>query len=134
MREDFIKAGAIQPPHYVPGDLRKLLLRLQPYLTPTGRPVSIVVKTLQIFGNCAPFLRGRQLYKEREHSPFSTADDADNVSIPCALALLTYELYPNILSVLATPQPARGKRESSQSFGLQHKIHVLHLLETLHPL
>ncbi|TNV86267.1 hypothetical protein FGO68_gene12591 [Halteria grandinella] len=137
MREEFIKSGTIAPQYYVPGVLRKLILRLQPYLLPKTKPVSICVKTLEIFANVSSFLVDRELHKDKEHDPFTTADDPDNVHIPCALSLLAYELYPNMLQILSDTLKLEspGKYESqANTFGLQHKIHVINLLARIHPL
>lgn len=134
MREDFVKSGSVAQPNYVPGVLRKLILRLQPYLTPKTRPAQVCVKGIQIFSNSAAFLADRQIFKDKEHEAFSTADDPDNVHIPCALSLLSYELYPSILAILGEPlvleNPSPGKKgkhyeSQANTFGLQHKIHIL---------
>ncbi len=45
-------------------------------------------------------LNNTPLPKERSFTAFSTADDADNVFIPCTLSLLAHELYPNFLAIL----------------------------------
>ena len=80
--------------------LRKLLLRLQPYLAPSTKPLSLPTKILTLLHLLAPFLSGLPLPKERGMAPFSTGDDPDNVSVPCTLSLVLHEIYPNILAIL----------------------------------
>jgi len=92
-------AGATHQPH-LPNILRKLVLRFQPYITPTTKPLLVCTKTLLIFTSLAPFLQSKEILRDPLHDAFSTADDPDNVRIPCALSLLSYELYPNLLAIL----------------------------------
>jgi hypothetical protein len=115
-------AGATHQPH-LPNILRKLVLRFQPYLTATTKPLQVCTKTLLIFTFLAPFLKGKEILRDPLNDAFSTADDPDNVRIPCALSLLAYELYPNLLAIL--------KHQKSMSL-LQHKIPVLDCLISLH--
>ena len=99
VKESMRAAGATNQPH-LPNILRKLVLRFQPYLTPTTKPLQVCTKTLLIFTSLAPFLKGKEILRDPLNDAFSTADDPDNVRIPCALSLLAYELYPNLLSIL----------------------------------
>ena len=49
-------------------------------------------------------LANTPLPKEKTFTAFSTADDADNVNIPCTLSLISHELYPNIIAILKASQ------------------------------
>ena len=98
--KDRMRAAGATHQRHLPNILRKLVLRFQPYLTPTTKPLQICTKTLLIFTSLAPFLQTKEILRDPLHDAFSTADDPDNVRIPCALSLLAYELYPNLLSIL----------------------------------
>ncbi len=63
---------------------------------------------------------------------FTTADDPDNSKIPCALSLLAYELYPNLLAILRfNTQSNQLLGGSPSTTGLPHKLQVLAFLNTL---
>lgn len=55
-----------------------------------------------MFKNSAGYLTDKEVTKDskNQNDAFSTAEDSDNVRIPCGLSLLAYELYPNLLAVL----------------------------------
>ena len=78
--------------------LRRLILRVQPYMTPTTQP-SLSYKSLQIFENLVPYLARREMIPEQGAQTFSPEEGA-NVAIPCALSAIAYELMPNFKSIL----------------------------------
>ncbi|CDW82380.1 UNKNOWN [Stylonychia lemnae] len=98
--------------------IRRLILRLQPYINPSTQPIVICVKTLTILKNCSVFLKDEEMFRETKHDPFSV-EDSENVKIPCTLSALTYEIYQNILSIIKHPS------------ALAHQIKAIELINEI---
>ena len=81
--------------------MRRIILRLRPYLTAETQP-EIAYKSLQVFENLTTFLANKSMTVEtKAHGNFS-AEDANNVYIPCCLSATTYEIYDSFKSLLET--------------------------------
>lgn len=46
------------------------------------------------------YLKDLEIFRETEISDPFAVEDPSNVRIPCALSAISYELYPNILSIM----------------------------------
>lgn len=88
--------------------LRRLILRIQPYMSPTNSSASLAYKSLQTFQNCVPYLAGREMITELEADTFST-EDSSNVLISCALSAISYELLPNFAAILKSTMARQQK-------------------------
>ena len=87
----------------LPNNLRRLILRIQPYISPTNSSPTLAYKALQIFQNCVVYLAGRPMVTEQEAATFSSEDSA-NALIPCTLSAVAYELLPNFKAILSSDQ------------------------------
>jgi tellurite resistance protein len=65
-------------------------------------------------------LKDKRLEKEQKPNSFSS-EDPDNVVISCALSSITYELLPNIMSII----------KQSGKLSLPHKIKVYEIMATI---
>eukprot|EP00347_Sterkiella_histriomuscorum_P023218 403335497 len=89
--------------------LRKLILRLQPYISPNTKPIYICIKSCEIFKNLCSYLKEEEIFRETNVNDPFTVEDPENVKIPCALSAISYELYPNLLQILKHPQAQQHK-------------------------